>query len=401
MKLSLLHKHLLARNLLRERALRQPKVDPDQHSATNYSDRGANDNDHTKIRFSVRAIRQTRVRSMKDAFFRVGPLVNLSGLVRELGQDPVALFRQAGCDRDVFRDPSHRMNYLAADHLLDTCVAATGHDELGLMLGARTAPSHLGLVGFLLKAAPDARQSLMTLTEHIDLHDEAVVLLLDQEDGYTTIKIAFQVEDLKAINQVIDLSVAIFVKIMLSLCGKAWKPAAVYLERQRPVDLAPYQRFFRAPLYFDAPHSQIVFSDHWLDTCPASADPLLFQHLEQEAMWLRKINRESIIDAIPNLLRKGLLTQRFSAHDIADVFGVNERTLHRRLRAADTTFREELDKVRFAVSCELLMATELPVNEMANALGYSDASGFIRAFRRWSGTSPSHWRQENLAPRPV
>jgi len=47
------------------------------------------------------------------------------------------------------------------------------------------------------------------------------------------------------------------------------------------------------------------------------------------------------------------------------------------------------------VSEQLLGSTSLPVCDIANALGYADSSGFIRAFQRWSGTSPSSWRKHN------
>jgi AraC-like DNA-binding protein len=334
---------------------------------------------------------------MKDAMFRVGPLVNLPSLIRELGYEPEALFQEAGSNLRQYRDPSHRLNYRSADQLLATCVAVTGRDDLGLLLGERAAPSHLGVTGFLLRAASSARQALMALAEHIDLHDQAVVILYEREGGFTTMNVAIRVEELQALSQISDLAMAVCAKIMLSLCGRDWRPSAVHLERPAPPDPAPYQRYFRAPVYFDAPHSQIIFADHWLDACPRTSDPLLFEHLEQEAMWLHQLHRESVMDAIPGLLRKGLLTQHFSASDIADVMGINERTLHRRLRAGGTTYREELDKVRFAVSCELLAGTELPVNAVASALGYADASGFIRAFRRWSGSSPKTWRSSHQA----
>ena len=101
------------------------------------------------------------------------------------------------------------------------------------------------------------------------------------------------------------------------------------------------------------------------------------------------------MDVLPVVLRRALLTERFSSREIADELGLHERSLHRRLKAAGTSFRQQLDAARKSVSEEPLENTALPICEIATALGYADSSGFIRAFRRWSGTSPASWREQS------
>ena len=51
-----------------------------------------------------------------------------------------------------------------------------------------------------------------------------------------------------------------------------------------------------------------------------------------------------------------------------------------------------LDESRYRIARQLLRDTLLSVEDLAIALGYADATAFSRAFRRWSGTSPSCWR---------
>jgi len=102
-----------------------------------------------------------------------------------------------------------------------------------------------------------------------------------------------------------------------------------------------------------------------------------------------------MLKELPSVLRKGLLTNEFSADHIADVFGMRERTLHRRLRVEGTSFRKEIDRVRESVSEQLLESTSLPVCDIAQSLGYADSSSFIRAFSRWTGTNPTRWRKQN------
>ncbi|WP_237050371.1 helix-turn-helix domain-containing protein [Microvirga ossetica] len=55
-------------------------------------------------------------------------------------------------------------------------------------------------------------------------------------------------------------------------------------------------------------------------------------------------------------------------------------------------FRQVADGIRFEIACELLENTDMALGQVAAALQYSELSAFTRAFRRWSGQSPSAWR---------
>ena len=61
----------------------------------------------------------------------------------------------------------------------------------------------------------------------------------------------------------------------------------------------------------------------------------------------------------------------------------------------DEELMNELDRVRESLSLQLLESSSLPICEIATSLGYADSSGFIRAFQRWTGSSPAAWRKQN------
>ena len=71
---------------------------------------------------------------------------------------------------------------------------------------------------------------------------------------------------------------------------------------------------------------------------------------------------------------------------------MHTRTLSRRLEEFGTSFREIADEIRFEIAQQLLRQTSLDVGEIAASLGYARASAFTRAFRRWSGSTPTIWR---------
>ncbi len=90
-----------------------------------------------------------------------------------------------------------------------------------------------------------------------------------------------------------------------------------------------------------------------------------------------------------------LINGRSTGDALAQALSLHRRTLNRRLREQGTTFQHILDDVRYEVARDLLSQTDLPIQEIASALCYSESSAFLHAFRRWSGTSPARFREEN------
>jgi AraC-like DNA-binding protein len=81
---------------------------------------------------------------------------------------------------------------------------------------------------------------------------------------------------------------------------------------------------------------------------------------------------------------------------VATTLFVSERTLKRRLQEEEASFQHLVDQVRLERARELLRSTTMNLSRIAEALGYADAANFTRAFKRWTGTSPSQYRISKL-----
>lgn len=335
---------------------------------------------------------------VRDRIVRVGPLVNLPALLRELGHDPEPLFAAAGVGLDCYRDPDHKMPFLVSDRLLTVCTEATACDHIGLILGQMAEPSHLGMPGFLAHAAPTVEDALRALVETLDLHDEGGTVQLHLEPDFSSLSYSVHLDGVSALEQIYDLCAVMMCKVMTLLCGPDWKPLTVRLGRSEPDDRTLYRRLFRGAIFFDSADCEVTFSNYCLQKTPPTADRLLFHHLQQEAKVHHDLQHGELTVTLPAVMRRCLLDGKFSASDVADALGFHERTLHRRLNAAGTNFRHELDTVRRILSEQLLTHTGMAISDIATTLGYADASGFIRAFERWSGISPNAWRKHKLAP---
>jgi AraC-like DNA-binding protein len=74
---------------------------------------------------------------------------------------------------------------------------------------------------------------------------------------------------------------------------------------------------------------------------------------------------------------------------VAGDLGMSRQTLYRRLRDDGLTFAEIHDDLRKRMAVEYLKGRKVTVNETAYLLGFSEASSFVRAFKRWMGVSPT------------
>lgn len=82
-----------------------------------------------------------------------------------------------------------------------------------------------------------------------------------------------------------------------------------------------------------------------------------------------------------------------SIEDVAQHLAMAPRSLRRKLEEEGTSFRTIVEAERKQLAAQLLVGTEMKLDEMALQLGYGDTASFTRAFRRWFGRAPGEYRR--------
>lgn len=321
---------------------------------------------------------------------RIGILVELPQVLREMGHDPAPVIADAGIDPDVLRNPENSLSFVELGRLLQACVDATGCQHFGLLVGQRSAAANLGLVGRLMRTAPTLRDAILDLcTNQRRYVHGAVTYLVIQNDiafwGY-----AVHHPGMQAIEQLGDGAIAAGVNFMRELVGET--PDEILLTRRAPGDAAPYRRFFGSMPRFDAQQYSMAFPAGLLDLPVRSADRELRRILEKSVAAYWAVQQPSMTDTVTRILRARVIFPDTSLEAVASELSMQPRTLNRRLQAEGKSFRDLVNEARFEVARQLLAGTRMDVTDVAFALGYADPSGFTHAFQRWSGLAPSEWR---------
>ena len=93
-----------------------------------------------------------------------------------------------------------------------------------------------------------------------------------------------------------------------------------------------------------------------------------------------------LLESQPELLNAGI-------GKIALCLNLHPRSLQRQLKSEGTHYAELLDEVRFRSAVEGLRAGK-NLEDLSERLGFADRRSFTRAFKRWSGLSPSRYQQQ-------
>lgn len=177
------------------------------------------------------------------------------------------------------------------------------------------------------------------------------------------------------------------------LGGRMLQPDGVTLAYPRPAGLNPLLGLFHGTIEFDAPRNALLFTE------AALARPVVRRADELEA----------IIDCFPyNVILDAIGDQGLSAQvkrlmgdalrqghglpsegAIGHSFGVSVATLRRKLGREGTNYRQ-LRALSLCDEAERLMQDrDCPIALIAQRLGFSDDRAFRRAFKNWTGISPS------------
>ncbi len=335
---------------------------------------------------------RTARRRPAEATLRIGGTLALPAVLRSMGANPDELLAEAGFDSKLFDDPDNLVSYAARGRLLAHCVARTGCQHLGLLIGQQGGLHSLGMVGLLVKYSPDVGTALRSLVRHAHLHVRGATTTLALDGGSAMLGYDIYEPQVEATDQVGAGALALMFNILRMLCGPEWKPSEVRLAQRKPEDARPFRRFFRAPLRFDAEQNALVFPADWMNRSLPDTDPQLRRLLQKQIDALDVRHGDDFPEQVRSILRTALVTGHAKADLVAALFSIHARTLNRRLNAFGTGFQQLVDEGRFEVARQMLEDSAMQVIEIAALLDYADASAFTRAFRRWSGTTPARWR---------
>lgn len=263
--------------------------------------------------------------------------------------------------------------------------------ELALRAAERFVTADADLLGYLTNSSATPLAALHTLVEHARLlGDSADPRVIEHGERVTFEHTLLGGRPM--LQEGADYAIATIYHLLWRISGERARVLEVHLPRPRPPSVQVFRRFFGdALLKFGAPAPAIVFARASLLSPLPQRDDKLLRILTQTADAQRKAlpSGDDWRDRVRGLIMSGLANGNYALDRIAQRCGIGERTLRRRLVEAGTSYRALVDEVRKERALALLEQTgSVSVSEVAQSVGFSDATAFARAFRRWTGQLP-------------
>lgn len=168
--------------------------------------------------------------------------------------------------------------------------------------------------------------------------------------------------------------------------------------RHQEFHLSPiYEDFFHCPIFLKAPENAMIFERSILDVSLPGGFPEIHQQAKQliDQQLSDSPFRKGLVPRLTRIIKKNKHILSENIEYVAGVLHMSSRTLQRRLDEEGVSFIGLKDQIRFKLAKSALQSNKLSIEDISEELGYSDRHSFARAFKRWSGISPSAFRKKH------
>ncbi|HEY8147510.1 MAG TPA: AraC family transcriptional regulator [Vicinamibacteria bacterium] len=341
---------------------------------------------------TVRARTKRRSRPRPLPAWASGSAIRFAlSVLRARGWPTERLMERAGLSALV-SDPEARLPHAGVRAFWREAIRETGDETIGLHVAKQVRPAVFDALGYVFRFSPTLGDGICRLARYHRFVDDVLELVVETDGRHACIRL----EGVERMTR----PTAEFLLGSLIRAARAetarpdLDPVGVQFAFARPRRWAEHRRFFRSPLWFGCPRNALVLERKALDLPMRAAEPELREVLERRVRDV--IARLPPVDTVATRARFELGETLDGGHPTAKSvgrkLGLSVRSLHRRLRDEGTTFGGLLDALRRELA-ERYLREGVSVSETAFLLGYSDASAFHRAFRRWTNSTPASYRR--------
>lgn len=328
----------------------------------------------------------------------VHSMLGLGGLFDEMARQSVTremLLANTGLIEAAFDDPAAGMTHRQKVQLFGNVKRLTNDPAIGLRAGQRQRLSDFGVFGYALASSATLGEAATFGIEHIKLVGPVLEKSMRIENG-TAI---FAGHDVFELNDLLPLMTEFWFSTTHALIGhimeRPFRSLSLTLPYPAPAHAALYKAVFQCPVRFGADVMEWRFDAAQLDEpCPNANRITARMCTELCDRMLKSLSPDE-----PDIVRTIRLECLNHARDLPTVeqmavkLRMTPRTLHRRLAEAGLRCQDVIDNVRRRLAEEFLRNTQLPIEDIAERVGFSDASNFRKAFKRWSGNTPAAYRR--------
>lgn len=309
------------------------------------------------------------------------------------GLDPDAVFRQAGLDPRKLYDPNARYRDKNIYRLWQLALQKTRDPCLGFRVASFWHPSAAHALGYAWLASATLKDALERTVRYFRMMTDKERLYLEESPEEYRLIIENPASDHPTADEDLDASFAALVSLCRMCLGESFRPRRITMRRPTPTDHEPYAEHFRAPIQFSGNEDSVCFDRADVVAPLPTANAEVARANEKIVQdYLARFDRSSVAMQVRARLTEQLSSGHATQESVADSLHMSLRSLQRRLKDEGASYKDLLEETRRELAAHYMAESHLSINEITYLLGFSEPSNFSRAFRRWTGKSPSAYR---------
>jgi AraC-like DNA-binding protein len=291
------------------------------------------------------------------------------------------------------------IDFTTYEALIRSAIALSKNDALGLYIGERIGLTSHGLLGFALLNCSSIKEAITIAQDYINTRTPfiSIEIVETSEDFIIIFNEIMSFETVK--NTFLEAVFVTFHNILSQLTFDALKLSAVHLNYAKPHYSKLYSKFFDCPVKFHQTKNEMRFAASMLNIPLRLSDPISLKQARQLCdAELTKMANNNITANLSIRVKEILLNSvgHFpTLKKTATRLHMTPRTLHRHLKREGACYSLLLENVSHTIATQQLINTNITVAEISLLLGYIDVANFRRAFKRWTGMTPSDYRTNN------
>lgn len=322
----------------------------------------------------------------------------LADAARE-GVDRVSLFHDAGLDVALLDKPEARLSTSEFIRLLQVVMRRTEDEFIGLGHGTKSKPGTFSMMAHAVINCPNLGRAMERSAQFYRIVD--LPLALSLEEGASESRLILRASTPEHDN-ILEAIVFISLRLWSWLTGRTLEPAAIQFDFPEPPQAAEFRRLYKGPVSYNNARNAIVFPTSWL-LLPLVQNPLSLSKFLKDSLAHIIVGNSQPIglpEQIRAIISKGYGNTFPDFAQVCEKLSMTPQTLRRRLKEENTSYQAIKDSIRQDAARYYLAKEELSIDEIALMMGFSEASSFHRAFKKWTDQTPAAYRREVLGMAP-
>lgn len=277
------------------------------------------------------------------------------------------------------------------------------HDESAGYAEQPLKPGSFAMMCQVAIGAPNLHKAFARAIRFFSFISEDLQLSLTENDSQASFVIAHTSQ--RGLNNLfyVEMLSLIFIRWASWIIDKKLLVSRIDFTHATPNHALECADIFGCAPHFNQAQNKITFATRFLRDRVAQNEQSLIEFLAQAPISLLSHYRRdtSMSWQIRQLLHHAARGQEgdlepMGLEQIAEHLHLTSQTLRRRLKEEGNSFQEIKDAVRSNLAIHCLVHEDLPMQTIAERMGYSETSVFYKAFKRWTGLTPGAFREQHL-----